>query len=153
MIKMTKYYEKTATRMGETLNSVLAWDRGEERLGMKNSLFICEEGKVKQYVTIEEGEAFHNRIREMTEQEFDEICDEFIKAIKEKDLETMHVGLAVFDEMDNYPLLGNNVMRARLKRIREHTHMESHLIKNDESLKDFILYKGEVYLKNGTKKD
>lgn len=144
-----KTYEQTCTRLGETLNNILAWNKGEEELGLKNSLFICEDGIMEQYVESKEGEKFHNFVKNISEEEFNSICDEFLKALNQKDLAKMHKALAVFDEMDNYNF-GTDVMKRRLLRIRTSTEAESYNLGEQEGIKDFILYKGNVWrIQNG----
>ena len=131
--------------MGENSNTILAWHKGEEKLGLKNSLFVCEDGVVTQYVDSEEGEKFYEMVKNLTEQEFNEICDEFFGAIENKDLAKMHEGLSIFDEIDNYPELANDDMKRRLMRIRESTESESYKLVSKGGMKDFILYKGKLY--------
>ena len=145
-MKYVKNFEKTVTRMNETTNSILKWTEGEKKLGLHNSLFIGENGNVTQYVDSDEAEEFHNYVKHLSEEEFNEICDEFFEAIKNKDLGIMHKALAVFDEMDNYSL-GTENMRRRLLRIREATHEEAYKIDFiDNGIKDFIIFKGKLYL-------
>lgn len=81
---MTKYFEKTVTRIGENLKSVKAWAKGEEKIGLKNSLFICENGVLTQYVDADEGEKFHEFVKSLSEEKFNEICDEFFEALRIK---------------------------------------------------------------------
>ncbi len=143
---MTKYFEKTVTRMNENLNNTLAWMKGEKELGLKNSLFICEDGVLTQYVDSEEGEKFHEMVKNLTEEEFDEICDNFFIAIENKNLANMHKALAIFDELDNYPKLVKENMLRRLRRIRELTHTEAYKFAGNGE-KNFIIYKGEIWKK------
>lgn len=140
---MKQYYEETATRIGESLNTVKAWAKGEERLGLKNSIFVCQKGVVTQYCNGEEAEAFHKMVTNLTKKEFDKICEEFFDAIKDKDLAKMHEALAIFDEMDNYNL-GDADMKRRLMRIRKSTQDIAYKFEGDE-IKDFILYRGKVF--------
>lgn len=145
LCKVTKYFERTATRIGENSNTILAWCKGEEKFGLKNSLFICEDGVVTQYVDSEEGEKFHEMVKNLTEKEFDEICDGFFEAIENKDLAKMHEALAVFDEIDNYPELVSNDMKRRLMRVRKFTESEPYKLNSNDGMKDFIIYKGKLY--------
>ena len=62
---MTKYFEKVCTRVGETLASVLLWTEGESKW-FRNSLFICEEWVMTQYVDSEEAEKFHEMVKNLT---------------------------------------------------------------------------------------
>ncbi len=143
---MAKYFEETVTRMNENLSSVLAWAKGEEELGLKSSLFICEKGVLTQYVDSDEGERFFDFVKKITTDEFDIICEEFFKAIENKDLVKMHKALAIFDELDNYSEFIDGSILRRLKRVRESTHEESYKFK-DEGEKTFIVFKGEVWKK------
>ncbi len=140
---MTKYFEKCVTRMGLTDKDAIAWALGERGLGLKNSLFVCENGVLTQYCDREEGEKFHEFIKNLTEEEFDKICEDFFEAIENKDLVKMHMALAVFDEIDNYSL-GNEYIKQRLRRVREATQEESYKL-GSEGVKDFIIHKGKIY--------
>ena len=142
---MTKYFEKCVTRMGLTDRDVRAWSIGEGKLGLTNSLFICENGVVTQYCDGEEGEKFHDFIKNLTEEEFDKICEEFFEAIEIRDSSKIHVALAVFDEMDNYPEIVNQNMFMRLKRVREATQQEIYKLGESGNVKNFIFYKGQIY--------
>lgn len=140
---MSECFEKTCTRMGENSETIKCWAEGEAVLGLRNSMFICEDGIATQYVSKEEGEDFYNLVENMDEEQFNNICNDFLKAIKEKDLTKMHVGLTVFDEMDEHDL-GTDEMKKKLMKIRESTHEESYKFKL-KGIKDFIYYKGRIY--------
>jgi len=142
---MNKYFERVCTRFGESSENIKSWAKGETELGLNNSLFICEKGKVTQYVDSEEGEDFNKMIEELSEDSFNEICDEFVQAVKDKDLAKMHKGLAVFNEMDEYDF-GNEDMKRRLLRLRKFSENESYKFKQLGKI-DFICYKGEIYTK------
>ena len=141
---MKQYFEETVTRIGESLNTVEAWAKGEERWGLKNSIFLCQNGAVTQYCNGEEAEAFHKMVTNLTKKEFDKICEEFFKAIDNKDLSKMHEALTIFDEMDNYNL-GDTDMKRRLMRIRKSTQDIAYQFGEKEGIKDFILYGGKIY--------
>ena len=147
---MKQYYEETVTRIGESLNTVKVWAKGEERWGLEKSIFVCENGVVTQYCNGEEAEAFHKMVTDLNEKEFDKICEDFFEAIGNKDLVKMHEALAIFDEMDNYNI-GKVDMKRRLMRIRKSTQDIPYKIKFGEKkgIKNFILYKGKVYRGNG----
>ncbi len=117
---MTKFYERIVTRNYKK-EILRAWAEAEEKLGMKNSLFVTENGITTQYMDSDEGDAFHEKVKSLTEEEFDKICVHFFKAIEEKDKVGMFIALAYFDEMDNYDL-GNSNMKRRLMRVRKPTH-------------------------------
>ena len=146
-----KYFERVCTRIGENSNSIKAWAEGEKLVGLNNSLFICIDGTAVQYCDSDEGEIFFEMVENMIPERFDEVCDEFFKAVKNKDLISMHEGLAIFNEMDEYDL-GTGDMKRRLKRIRESTQDESYKLKTgdgeeEDSVKDFICYRGEIFIK------
>ncbi len=139
-----KCYEQTCTRIGETSDTIKAWAKGEGEVGIKDSLFICENGRVEQYVESSEGKKFNDFVKNLSEEKFNNICDEFFVAIRNKDLVRMHKALAVFDEMDNYEF-GTDSMKRRLLRIRSVTESKSYEIEAKGS-KNFIIYKGKEYL-------
>jgi len=142
---MTEWFEKVCTRLNMSDKDTIKWSKGEYYLGLNNSLFICEDGEMTQYVDGDEAQEFHEWVCRLTEDDFNEICDNFFKALEKKDLESMHMGLAVFDELDNYPDIGTLEMRRRLKRIRETTDEESYKL-HEEGLKDFIIFKNKLYI-------
>lgn len=141
---MTEYFEKTVTRIGESNKSVEAWAKGEETWGLKNSLFICKNGKVTQYCDGAEAENFHDNVKQLNQNTFNGICEAFFKAVEKKNLAGMHTGLAIFNEMDEFNL-GNDSMKRRLMRIRKSTEAEAYKFK-EEGLKDFIYYGGKTYV-------
>ena len=140
---MTEYFEKSVTRLGMNSESAMAWAKGEAKLGLNNSLFICRNGKLIQYVDSEEGLVFHEDVEKITDDKFNLICEDFFKAVKDKDLETMHIGLAIFNELDEYNL-GSPHIKRRLLRVRESTENEAYTFKLGGS-KDFIIYKCKLY--------
>lgn len=139
-----KGYEYVCTRLGECLDSVKKWAKGEKLLGLTKSLFICENGTMEQYVEVEEGEEFNEYVKKLTPEQFDTIVRDFYLAIENKDLVRMHCGLAIFDEMDTFNF-GTEDMKRRLMRIRQNTEAESYKFKINTGVKDFIIFKGKVY--------
>lgn len=121
---MTKYYEKTVRRPYQK-DWLDAWAKAESSLGLKNSFFLIKNGMVEQYVDGDEGEKFHDYVRNLSEDEFDKICEDFFIAIEKKDKVDMFKALIIFDEMDNYNL-GTDYMQRRLMRVRESTHEVSY---------------------------
>ncbi len=123
---MTKYYEKTVRRpyQKEWLD---AWAKAEASLGLKNSFFLIKNGMVEQYVDGDEAEKFHDYVRNLSEDEFNDICNNFFIAIADKDKFEMFKALTIFDEMDNHSL-GTDNMQKRLMRVRESTHEISYKI-------------------------
>ena len=124
---MTKYYERSVTRQHKK-EWLDAWARAEASLGLKNSFFLINNGMCTQYVDSDEGEKFHEFVKNLTEDEFNEICDNFFEAIKGEDKIEMFKALTIFDEMDNYSL-GNENMKRRLLRVRISTHEISYKLK------------------------
>ena len=110
---MTKYFERTCTRM-YGLNLVLAWAKAEENLGLKNSLFVSQNGVVIQYIDSDEGEAFHNKLKSVLNSDyFDRVCEKFFVAIELKDLVKIFEILAIFDEIENYPEIADSDIHRR----------------------------------------
>ena len=144
---MTEYFEKSVTRLGINSESAMAWAKGESRIGLiglKNSLFICINGNMTQYINSIEGEMFHEYVKNLTDEIFNEICEGFFEAVDNKDLETMHIGLAIFNELDEYNL-GSEHIKKRLLRIRESTEKAAYDIPTNGE-KNFIIYKCKFYL-------
>ncbi len=117
---MTKYFERSVTRQ-YAKEWMSAWVTAEASLGLNNSFFLIKDGMVTQYVDSDESEKFHKFVENLTEEEFNKICDDFFEAIEKKDKVEMFKALTIFDEMDNYSL-GNENMKRRLMRVRESTH-------------------------------
>ena len=78
-----------------------SWIKAEESLGLKKSKFIIENGMVTQFVDEKEAENFHEYVKEISEEIFDLMCDNFFDAIKNEDKIRMFKALSIFDEMDN----------------------------------------------------
>lgn len=122
---MSKFYEETCTRM-YSLDLVKAWTKGEENLGLKNSLFLMKNGVITQFVDCDEGEAFHETLKQNLKNDkyFNEICESFFEAISNKDKVKMFECLAIFNEIDNYPEIANDDILRRLRRVRKTTEGE-----------------------------
>lgn len=143
-MKPEKNFEHCVTRMNENLDSVKSWAKGEMRLGL-NGLFICENGTVEEYVKEKEGRDFHEFVKNLTSEEFEDICRIYFEGLEKKDLAMIHSALAVFDEMDQYDL-GTYDMKRRLLRIRHATQNQPYEIKTKSNVKNFIIYRGKAYL-------
>ena len=145
---MDNYYEETCTRMYD-LDLVKQWAKAEEDLGLTKSIFISIGGIVTQFIDSKEGEKFHKELKEKLEEElyFGEVCDYFLNAIKEKKIVNMFRALAVFNEIDEYPEIANAEILRKLMEIRVSTESEIYKFKKDHPVKDFILFCGEVHLK------
>ena len=119
---MTKVYEKGATRF-YNLDLLDFWIEAEENLGLKNSQFFIDNGKITQYYDSEEGERFYLWVVDSLQNDgwFDSICEQFFQAIKNKDKVKLFECLAIFNEIDEHSLGDDDVQR-RLLRVREETH-------------------------------
>lgn len=117
---MTKYYERSVTRQ-YAKEWMHPWATAEASLGLMNSFFLIDHGMVTQYVDSDEAEKFHKYVKNITEKEFNEICDNYFEAINKKDKVGQFKALTIFDEMDNYSI-GTEGMKRRLMRVRTSTH-------------------------------
>lgn len=109
-----------------SLDLVKAWTAGEENLGIKNSLFIMKNGVITQFVDCDEGEKFHEDLKQNLKKDnyFNDICESFFEAIENKDKVKMFECLAIFNEIDNYPEIANEDILRRLMRVRKTTEGE-----------------------------
>jgi len=162
-------YQYSTQRQGDLL-STKAWYKGESvylkqilGVGFQDTLFICEDNIVSFYYNPKEIKAFESALEELVgEEEFDDLCDNFIRLCNsipnmktdEEKLELfskMIPALTIFNEFDEYPeYMESFGMQKRLLRVREATQSKSYELLKDvgsNEPKDFILYKGEVYLK------
>ncbi len=149
-----KEYIKSTTRM-MSLPEVEEWYQGESEelkkligFGFDNHLFISENGVVTLYYDNDEGEKFHEILKEnLTEEFFDEICDKFVEAMGEGSLIKAWPMLTIFDEIDNYSELATPNMLRRLMRIRNSCHEFFYNLEGRKGgPKDFILFKGKVFV-------
>ena len=149
-----KEYIKSTTRM-MSLPEVEKWYQGESEelkklIGFvfEKHLFVSENGVVTLYYDNDEGEKFHETLKEnLTEEFFDEICEKFVEAIEEGSLIKAQPMLTIFDEIDNYPKLATPEILRRLMRIRNSCHEFSYNLEDKkEGPKDFILFKGKVFV-------
>ena len=151
-----KEYIKSTIRM-MSLPEIKEWYEGESGglkkligFGFENHLFISENGVVTLYYDNDEGEKFHDVLKEkLTEEFFDEICDKFVEAMEEGSLINAWPMLTVFDEIDNYPELATPEILRRLMRIRSSFHEFFYNLEGKKGgPKDFILFKGKVFVEN-----
>ncbi len=124
---MTKYYEKIESMREYNEEWVKAQEEAETSLGMEDSYTLNENGMVTRFINCNQADAFHEYVKNMTEEIFNAFCEMFFVAVKVEDKVQMFKALAVFDEMDNYDL-GTPAMKRRLKRVRESTHKISYEI-------------------------
>lgn len=116
-----KYYYKIETMRKYDKEWVEAQLKAEDSLGMPDNFILNNNGLTIQFVESEQADKFQEFVTTYTEEEFDKLCNNFFKAIKNKDKYNMFLALSIFDEMDNYNL-GTPSMKRRLKRVREATH-------------------------------
>lgn len=127
-------FKKDCTRIMSD-DDISIWEKGESEelkkvigIGM-HSKFERDGGAVTVYYEEKEGDEVHQRIKELlTDDWFDEICDDFIDLILQKReiAAKMMPALIIFDEIDNYPEIASDYIKRRLMRIRTSTHEESY---------------------------
>ena len=153
-----KEYVKSTTRI-MSLPEVEEWYQGESEelkkligFGFDNHLFISENGVVTLYYDNDEGGKFHEVLKNiLTEEFFDEVCDKFVEAMEESSLIKAWPMLTIFDEIDNYPELATPNMLKRLMRLRTSTHDFFYNLESKKGgRKDFILFKGKIFVENET---
>jgi len=163
-------YIYVTERPGTVLDTQ-AWSKGEshylQRLigtGFYKTLYICNDGMVKFYYDENEVKQFEKMLEEVDEDFFNMICTDFMilcdkvpdmieNATGEEKLQLfseMIPALTIFYEFDNYPDYMNDSMKRRLMRVRENSESKPYELLNDVKLgvhKDFIIYRGMLYLK------
>ncbi len=162
---MNKIYSKALKRK-TTLFDVKAWYEGESKelekwlgFGFYNHIFHVENGIMTLYYDIEEGDKFWEILREkLTEEFFDELCDNFLelyeksnKVDDKKELYDIYVkawpALSIFDEISKYPELANERIINRLMRVRKTTESFAFDLQkeiNEYNLNNYIYFKGEI---------
>lgn len=132
-----KEYDYNCTRIGFTELDVKAWKQGSGDelkkwlgVGMYKTKFVLKEGKVSSYNNLKECEELDKALNEkLTEELFNEMCEQYFKLIKEsedaKTTDEIHSIMVkcwpiwiVFDILDNYPYFGTDKMIRRALRIR-----------------------------------
>lgn len=117
------------TRIGFTFDDADAWKKGEGDelkkwigFGFYKTKFICKNGNVTAVYDNNEVKEFEKVLDDkLTEELFDRMCEEYFKAIEEKNIVKAWPMLTIFDELSKYPEYGNDYMLRRLMRIREST--------------------------------
>ncbi len=106
--------------------NIEAWIEAEENLGLKNSIFFHHNGTTEQWVDADEGEEFHNELKENLKKGwfFPQLFKDYFEAIKNKDKVRMFMGLMIFNEIDEHSEIATEDQLRRLKRVRELTHEE-----------------------------
>ncbi len=131
-----KTYIQDYTNLNMSDDDITIWKKGSGEelkkvigIGMFDLKFERDGTKVTMSYEKEEGEKVHNSIKEfLTDEHFDELCDNFVWLImKKQELQTLMLpALIIFDEIDRYPYLASDYIKRRLLRIRESTHEESY---------------------------
>ena len=105
---------------------VKQWIEAEENLGLRNSVFITINGTTTQYYNEQEGNTFYYWILNCIKIKdwFNNLCDDYFKAIKLNNLVAIFECLAIFNEIDEHPEIATEDQLRRLKRLRESTHEE-----------------------------
>jgi len=116
------------TRLNEKdSDSIKAWAKAEENLGLTKSIFILQKnGNLTQYYDYEEGEEFYKRLKaELKAKDyFNYICEKYFEALKDKDLVKIFECLIVFNEIEEHPEIATEDILRRLLRVRESSHNE-----------------------------
>ena len=160
-------HKKSITRPG-SLFDIESWYKGESEelekwigMGFYNHLFNSRNNLVVLYYDLEEAKSFEQALDEkLTEELFDNLCDNFYGLIEnsnenppntEKDVFDLSVkiwpALTIFHEISNYPDWATESMLRRLIRIRATTEAFSYQLskKIDHSKypKDYVYFKGD----------
>lgn len=170
---MNKKYKRDLTRKC-SLFEIKYWYEGESKelekwlgFGFFNTFFVSENEIVTLYYDVDEGDKFHEVLKEkLTEELFNEICDEFYELFEKKDsvktkdeifdlCSKAFPAAAIFDELSKYPELGNENMLRRLMRIRKSTESLFYDIEKklnsldlEDQKKDYIFFQGKLYFKS-----
>ncbi len=151
-----------------SLNEIKSWNEGESTelekwlgFGFFNHLFVSNNGKVTLYYNEQEGDKFHEVLKEkLTEELFGSLCDKFFELIEksklaDSDTEIFNLiiecwpALTIFDEISKYPELAEENMIRRLLKVRKATesfqYSISKRLENKDSIKDYILFRGELF--------
>ena len=134
-MKNTNYIKTCTRRLSD--EDIEIWKKGEIELkkliGVEmHSKFVRVGDKVDIYYDEEEGNEVYNAIKELlTDEWFNNLCDDFFELIKQKkmgkDIDVkMMPALIIFDEIDNYPEIASDYIKRRLMRVRTNTHEESY---------------------------
>ena len=106
--------------------NVKAWIEAEKNLGITKSVFITINGTTTQYYDEEEGENFYDWVEVRMKEElwFNDLCEDYFKAIKLNNLIAKFECIVIFTEIDEHPEIATEDQLRRLKRLRESTHEE-----------------------------
>lgn len=164
---MVNKFTEELTRPG-TLFGIKAWYEGESKelekwlgFGMHNTLFVSKNNIVTFYYDQKEAEEFHEILKEkLTINIFDKLCESFFKLIDSPANSNNEIynilvksfpAYTIFDEISKYPEIASEDIIRRLERVRKNTEAFSYdLIKkvnSDDEPKNYIYFKGELYIK------
>jgi len=165
---MSKRYINYLSRIGFSSLDVKAWYEGESSELMKvlgcgffNTIFLVEKDNVCAYYEAEEVKNFDKALDELlTEDFFNNICDDFFELIRLSKETFSHEGifeiivkcwpaLTIFHEISNYPEYANKSMLRRLFKIRKSTEsfiyeLSHKLSSSEEPNQNYILFKGKI---------
>lgn len=165
---MKKEIHKSVTRKFN-LTQLKAWYVGEKDylkrvlgVGFENTIYVCENNQVTFYYEDIEVKKFEIVLETLIgEEEFNDIVDNYMMFIDEIpkckiDGEKLLLfsklvpALTIFNEFDEYPEYMEEDMTRRLMRVRTSTEAKPYELLDgvgSKEPKDFILFKGEVYIK------
>ncbi|MFC1623564.1 hypothetical protein ACFL05_00375 [Patescibacteria group bacterium] len=147
------------------------WNEGESKylndllgVGFHEHLFVCEDGNIKFFYNYDEWKKFHNKLKKVLDSRFfDEICLDYMNligkinnAFSKREIDNLSVKLwaiqSIFNEIDECPFIANEYMLNKLLKIRTETHTKQYELerkrkKNKKEPKDYIYFKGELYIK------
>jgi len=171
MKKEVREYSENITRLSYNFLNVYAWYKGESEelkkwlgFGFEKTMFVSKDENITIHYEAKECRQWWDTITEkLTEELFDEICDNYLDLIKQVDnLQTNQEILdflikctpawAIFDEVSKYPEdLATPSMIMRLTRIRQTTealpYQLAKRIKHEGWHKDYIFIDGKIIKK------
>jgi len=163
-------HKECLTRLDHSLFDIKAWAEGDSLelkkwlgFGFNNHIFRVENGKVILYVDIEEEEEFIKVVKEkLTEEIFDNLCDNFFELIEEsksinsnQEIYDLTVkswpALTIFDYISKYPEYATESIIRRLTRTRQTTENFSYELSEKVSPEpqpeNYIFYQNQILQK------
>ncbi|MBI4116123.1 hypothetical protein HY449_00080 [Candidatus Pacearchaeota archaeon] len=163
---MVKRFKEDVTRQS-TFIGLRAWHEGESKelekwigFGFFNHIFLFKNGMLTLFYDVEEGDKFHEVLKEKLKEDFfDRLCEHFFEFVKKgktansnseiyEILVRLWPAFTIFDELSKYPEIGNGYMIRRLIRLREHTESFSYELENrinEEEQKNCIFFQGKIF--------
>jgi len=163
----TRYIEDVM-RMSCSFFDIKAWYEGESNelknvlgFGFYNTIFAVEKGNVTLYYTEKECEEFYKILdKKLTEDFFNNLCDNFFKLMKKSEeiLTNQEIfeliikcwpALVIFEEISNYPGYASDSMLRRLIRVRKSTEAFSYDLAKRLKLKfrtpkNYLFFRGKI---------